>query len=104
MSNETIFGAKTERNGRSFADDDRHNFRQVVFQISSQGPDRENAIPPNEEPRDRSKKSTSSHVIEMAVFVDEDLYATFREVFGLNMELEERIIDVVMALITSVNH
>ena len=50
---------------------------------------------------EREKKSTGNYVIEMAVFVDRYLYEKMKEVFIVNHE--QQIVDMVMAMISSVS-
>ncbi len=53
------------------------------------------------EERERSRKSTDHYVIETAVFVDQHLYEKLRDVFTI--KTEEQIINMVMAMISSVS-
>ncbi len=53
------------------------------------------------EERERNRKSTDPYVIETAVFVDQHLYEKLRDVFTI--KTEEQIINMVMAMISSVS-
>ena len=53
------------------------------------------------EERERNRKSTDHYVIETAVFVDQHLYEKLRDVFTI--KTEEQIINMVMAMISSVS-
>jgi hypothetical protein len=90
------------RTSRSFSGGDE-KFNHIILKLKSGEFLEKRRTATSTEWNDRSKKSANGHVIETAVFVDEHLFEKFKDVFDDTIDIERRIVDVVMAMITSVS-